>query len=195
MPAAKRPLAVVNEPVEVALDADEKDLAGDRALGLREILREHMGAADGGPPAPPDDSRQVPPERIPFCIRLTSKQLLAAAEDADLRAQMLQWSNEEMQDGSEVLRKVTSLHRVAIDLHTIAARLQSEWAEATKRGDDPIQPRTGEARPGSPADHPDAGPTFTVRLPRARRRAARASRKPSTSTFARAYPRTFPARW
>jgi len=95
-------LALVPEP-QIGLDAKEKEHGGDHAG--------HRSSSD----------------RIPFCIQVTMEQVLKVADDADLRAQMLEWSLNDVPDGAQALRRVGCLHQVAIDLRRITATLEDGW--------------------------------------------------------------------
>lgn len=64
---------------------------------------------------------------LPLCVRLTMEQVFEAADDADLRAQVLEWSTSQIPSVG-VVRKTSSLHEVASDLRRIAAHLQHDWA-------------------------------------------------------------------
>lgn len=71
-----------------------------------------------------------PDHRLPFCVRLTTNQILAVADDADLRAQMLEWSTVEMpSSGSDLLRRMRRLHEAATVLRSIAEELAHGWTE------------------------------------------------------------------
>jgi hypothetical protein len=61
---------------------------------------------------------------------LTTNQILAVADDADLRAQMLEWSTVEMpSSGSDLLRRMRRLHEAATVLRSIAEELAHGWTE------------------------------------------------------------------
>ena len=70
-------------------------------------------------------------EEMPLCIRMTMAEVLEAALQAHLRAQMLEWSIERIPSSSGVPRKVRILQDIAIDLRRIAEHLREGWEETT----------------------------------------------------------------
>jgi hypothetical protein len=115
------------DPIRVDTDANQTDLAGGLAVLLDEILQERFWArtiAARGRSGSSSADRQ-----IPFCIRLTMEQIREVAEDAALRAEMLEVLLESSPGSAQALRKVHSLRDVAIDLREIAERLEDGWEE------------------------------------------------------------------
>lgn len=91
--------------------------------------RQHLSLVEPPPEADLEATDPTPKHPIPFSIRLTIDQVQDLAHDVDLRAQILQWSAEEMPQGSDVGDRVLSLRQVAIQLRKVAAHLDDCWGE------------------------------------------------------------------
>jgi hypothetical protein len=66
-------------------------------------------------------------EKIPFCIRITLEQILAVAEDAELRAQFLARTVNRIPAGTHDGHRTESLLGIAADLRRVAAQLENDW--------------------------------------------------------------------
>jgi hypothetical protein len=93
------------------------------------VPRHHLSLVEAPPETDLEATDPTPRHPIPFSIRLTIDQVLDLADDADLRAQILQWAAQEMPQGSDVGHRVLSLRQVAIELRKVAAHLDDCWAE------------------------------------------------------------------
>lgn len=91
--------------------------------------RQHLCLVEPLPETDIEATDPTPKHPVPFSIRLTIDQVLDLADDADLRAQILQWSAQEMPQGSDVGQRVLSLRQVAIELRKVAGHLDDCWAE------------------------------------------------------------------
>lgn len=66
---------------------------------------------------------------IPFPIRVTLQELLAVADDADLRAEMLSWTIGHLPTSPQPPDRIQSLHDIATNIRSTAERLFAEASE------------------------------------------------------------------
>jgi len=104
----KNPFTLVDSHIDIDLDAKEV-AAIEIDLAARERARS------------PRDLR------VPFSIWITTEQILDVAEDADVRAMMLELTARRIKPSADVLRKVSALRDAARGLGRIAARLRDGW--------------------------------------------------------------------
>lgn len=96
--------------------------------------------ADGAvrQPSLPDLGTDSPADRIPFVVHLTTEQILQVADDAEIRAEILDGVSGAFRDRRRIAfrrgertesidRRVSSLRRVADDLRGIASQMMDDW--------------------------------------------------------------------
>jgi hypothetical protein len=88
---------------------------------------------------PEPERDPVEADRLPFAMRLTMGQILEVAEDAEIRAEIIEdvtstlaardaTSIRRVERPDEIGRRVDSLREVAGDLRSIAAQIMDSWA-------------------------------------------------------------------
>lgn len=138
---SSRHLALVENRPEPEGDPIEAHPALAVAHRLEEILRQRRptGAADAASPASPALGTKRPADRLPFAVRLTMVQILEVAEDAEIRAEILDDVTfldarrdatviRRVESPDQIQRRVDSLREVAGDLRSIAAQIVDRWA-------------------------------------------------------------------
>lgn len=101
--------------------------------------RNPRGAADAPHPIDPDFGTETSPDRIPFAVSLTMAQIYQVAEDAEIRAKILDdvafalgrrtFFIRRVNRPDLIERRVSSLREVAGALREVADQLLDAWAE------------------------------------------------------------------
>lgn len=128
----RRRLALVNEPtrvIDLGSQTDDAENFAQRLGEIEEILWEQFRASPSGEPSLPPSTNKSPEPKMPLCIRLTVESVLDVAQDADLRAGMLEWSAGQIPTSPQLLSKVSSLREAALDLRKTAALLMQGWSQ------------------------------------------------------------------
>lgn len=137
---SRGPLALVVNRPEPERDPDGAQPAPAVARRMEEILRQRRptGAAYTTSPAL---GTMPPTDRLPFAVRMTMTQILEVAEDAAIRAEVLDKVISTLDAGhdgafirriakaDQIERRVDSLREVASDLRGIASQILDRWAE------------------------------------------------------------------
>jgi len=129
-------VATLAEPVRQAHRTNDLGAGTHR---LEATLRGRIQTRAAYASLPDTVDRSATKPRIPFAIRMTAEQVLEVADDADIRAEILDDVANAHLDGraqpaltriptrADIDRRVLGLREVAAELRRIAANLQDSW--------------------------------------------------------------------